>query len=251
MKKIFTPVIILSFLTGTCSVFAYEMSSDNYRIWEGSINVGGSENQTSTSYKLRESIGEPVVGTATSTSYKLKMGYQPMLESYISLSLSTTSVQMLPSIGGLSGGNATGTFSATVITDNPGGYSLYVNASNSPALTSGSYSFADYTLAGADPDYSWSVNSDASEFGFSPEGADIIQKFKDNGTDTCATSTNDTADKCWHNFSTSNEQISKVYSSNHPLGVATTIKLQAESGADNLQEEGSYQAVITATAVAN
>lgn len=251
MRQFLILIIIFSLLEVTYSVFAYEMSSSNYRIWESSINVGGLDVQTSTSYRLRETVGEPVVGEATSTSYKLKMGYQPMLETYISFSVSTSSVELLPSIGGLTGGTATGSYTATVITDNPAGYSLYVNASTSPALKSGSYSFADYTSAGVDPDYNWLINSTDSEFGFTPEGTDIVQKFKDNGSDTCAVSTNDTADKCWYNLSTSNENISQTYSSNHPLGTQTTIKLQVQSGTGHFQEEAIYQGIIISTAVAN
>ncbi|MFC1789718.1 hypothetical protein ACFLYY_01940 [Patescibacteria group bacterium] len=252
-KIIFTCIISLFLGSFPFLTFSQpDMTSTNYNIWETSINVGGLDIQTSTSYTLRESIGEPIVGESTSTSYKLKSGYQPMLESYISLSVSTDTVVMLPNIGGVSGGIATGTFFATVITDNPAGYSLSVNASTSSALQSGSDSFADYTPASAEiPDYNWSISSNTSEFGFSPEGADITQKFKDNGADTCATSTNDTASKCWYNFLTSDENIALKYSSNHPSGAQTTVKLQAESGSNNIQTSGLYQAVITTTAVVN
>lgn len=250
MKKLFITIIVFGLSASAFSSFAYEMSSTNYRIFESSVNVGGQDIQTSTNYRVRESIGEVAIGDANSESYKLRAGYQPMLESYISLSVSSSSVQMLPNISGLAGGTATGTFFATVITDNPGGYSLYVNASTSPALKSGSDSFADYT-PGANPDFSWSVLDTASEFGFTPEGADIVQKFKDNGSDTCATSTSDTADSCWYNFSTSNETISRLYSSNHPSGTQTAIKLKAQSGTSNVQAPGTYQAVITTTAIAN
>ncbi|MFH1894282.1 MAG: hypothetical protein ABH813_00025 [Patescibacteria group bacterium] len=253
-KKIFLALLTSVLITGIFPILVFgqpDMTSTNYKIWESSVNVGGQDVQTSTSYRLRESIGETAAGESTSTSYKLRMGYQPMLESYISLSVSTTSVQMLPDIDGATGGIATGTFSATVITDNPAGYSLYVNASTSPALKSDSYSFADYTPATAGtPDYAWSIIAAVSEFGFSPEGSDITQTFKDNGS-SCATSTQDTTDKCWYNFSTTARQISRVYSVNYPLGTATTIKLQAQAGSARMQETGTYSAIITTTAVAN
>ncbi len=253
-NKIFLALLTSVLITGTFPFLAFsqpDMTSTNYKIWESSVNSGGTDVQTSTSYGLRESIGEAAVGEATSTSYRLKMGYQPMLESYLSLSVSTDSIAMLPSINGVAGGTATGTFSATVITDNPAGYSLYFNASTSPALKSGSYSFADYTPAAANtPDYTWSIVSADSEFGFSAEGADIAQIFKDDGS-SCATSSQDTADKCWYGFSTTAQQVSQVYSVNYPLGTATTIKLQAQAGAARMQEAGTYSAIITTTAVAN
>jgi len=252
--KVFSICIIVCFLAGVYPFFAFgqpDMTSTNYKIWESSVNVGGQDVQTSTSYGLRESIGETVIGEATSTSYRVRTGYQPMLESYISLSVSTGSVTMLPAINGVTGGTATGTFSATVITDNPAGYSLYVNASTSPALKSSSYSFADYTPATAGtPDYVWSVGVSASEFGFSPEGSDISQTFKDNGV-SCATSTQDGADKCWYSFSTTSRQISQAYSVNYPLGTMTAIKLQAQAGSSRAQEAGTYSAIITTTVVAN
>jgi hypothetical protein len=228
----------------------YEMGSTNYRIWESSVNSGGMDNQTSTSYRLRESIGEVGTGEATSTSYKLRAGYQPMLESYISLSVSTDTVAMLPSIGGISGGIATGTYAATVITDNNAGYSLYVSASTSPALKSISSSFTDYTAVAGTPDYAWAISATSSEFGFSPEGVDITQMFMDNSS-LCATGTSDTVNKCWYSFATTTQTIASRYSSNHTGGSATTIKLQAQSGSSHIQESGTYQAQIITTAVSN
>lgn len=251
MKKITFVFVIIYLLGGAYSVFAYVMSSSNYRIQSDSVNVGGVY-QTSTNYKMEDTIGEIATGISTTTLYKLKAGYQQMQESYISISFSDPSVNLLPSIGGLSGGTATGTATTTVITDNEAGYSLYLKATSSPALSSGLFYFSDYTPAAAGtPDYSWLILADSSEFGFSPEGSHIVQKFKDNGADTCAVGANDTADKCWYNFLSSNENIALSYSSNHPSGTQTIIKLKGESGASNLQEEGTYQGVIIATAVAN
>ena len=251
-KKNFSIFIILYLSTFAYSVFAYEMSSTNYRIWDSSINVGGQDIQTSTNYQLRESIGESVAGTATSTSYRLNMGYQPMQETTISLT-SSLDVTLSPNIGGLSGGAANGTTSWKVITDDPAGYTLSIRASTTPALATSSYSFADYTLAAAGiPDYTWLVPATTSEFGFTPEGTDIAQKFKNNGSNTtCATGTNDTVDKCWYNFSTSNENIALRYSSNHPSGTNTVVKFRAESGTSYIQENGVYQATITVTAAVN
>jgi hypothetical protein len=253
-KKIFLVSIFSALLAGIFPILVLgqpDMTSTNYRVWESTVNVGGQDIQTSTSYDLRESIGEAVVGESTSTSYKLKMGYQPMLESYLSLSVSTDSVVLLPSIGGVTGGTATGNFFATVITDNVAGYSLFINASTSPALKVGSYSFADYTPTVANtPDYNWSIIATTSEFGFSPEGTDITQTFKDNGS-TCATSTQDMPDKCWYNFTTTTQQVSQLYSANYPAGGTTTIKLQAQAGSSRMQEPGIYQAQIMTTAIAN
>jgi len=248
---ILIPVLVVSFFVLQSKVQAYEMASTSYRIQESSVNVGGLDSETSTSYKLRETIGESAIGTATSTSYKLQMGYQPMISGYISLSVSASSVTLLPAISTISGGTATSSYTATVTTDNPGGYALYVVASTNPALKSGANSFADYAPAiEATPDFVWSVAANASEFGFTPEGTDIAQRFLDNGLDECATSSSDTADACWYGFSTSTENIASASSANDPSGTITTIKLKAESGSSKSQAAGAYQAVITSSAVA-
>lgn len=250
-KKLLIVITIIFLTANICSVLAYEMASTSYRIQESSVNVGGLDSQTSTSYRLRETIGEAAVGTATSTSYKLQMGYQPMLVSFISLSVSTTSVELLPAIGAIAGGIATSSYSATVITDSAGGYSLYAVASTNPALKSGANSFVDYLPAiGATPDFTWLVAATTSGFGFTPEGDDIVQKFLDNGADTCNTGSSTTSDACWYGFSTSTEAIATALSPNTPSGTATTIKLKAESGSSNSQTAGAYQATITTSAIA-
>jgi len=244
-------LIFISVFALQSEIRAYEMGSDNYRIQESSINVGGLDSQTSTNYKLRETIGETVIGTATSTSYKLQMGYQPMIASFISLSVSTSSVELLPIIGAVAGGVATSSYSATVITDNGGGYSLYVEASTDPALKSGANSFTDYLPVSIGvPDFNWSVDSNTSGFGFTTEGIDVAQKFLDNGLDECATSSSNTADACWYGFSTSSEPIATAFLPNVPAGTETTVKLKAESGSSNYQAAGAYQATITTSAIA-
>ena len=253
-RKILSFIVVSVFLVSTSffilqsKVLAYEMASTSYRIQESSVNVGGLDSEASTSYKLRETIGEVAVGTATSTSYKLQMGYQPMIASFISLSVSPSSVVLLPTISTISGGAATSSYSATVITDSAGGYSLYVVASTNPALKSGANSFVDYV--GGTPDFTWSVDAATSGFGFTPEGDDIVQKFLDNGADTCNIGSSTTSDACWYGFSTSTEAIATALSPNTPSGDETTIKLKAESGSSNYQAAGAYQATITTSAVA-
>ena len=89
---------------------------------------------------------------------------------------------MTPAIPGITGGTATGEATWTVITDNPAGYSLSVKASTSPAMKGQAQgdSFADYTPVNpAVPDYNWSVADSSAEFGFTPEGSDIVSKYKE------------------------------------------------------------------------
>lgn len=229
--------------------FGFVRSSANYRIQADSLNVGGAR-EFSTNYRSEETIGEIASDESQSASYKIRAGYQQMLETYIAIT-SPADVTMSPDIPGIGGGSATGSAVWTVTTDNPAGYTAYINASTSPALKSGADSFADYTSAqSGTPDFTWSVASSASEFGFTPEGANLVQKFLDNGS-SCGIGSGDTANACWYNLATSTFNIASSSSSNHPGGTATNVKFQAEVGSANVQPDGVYETTITVTATAN
>jgi len=255
-NKVLISIVIFSFLIGVYSVNAYVMSSPNYRIRSDSINIGGTR-QTSASYRMEDTIGEIASDESASASYRLKAGYQQMQEVYISIS-APADVTMNPAIAGVTGGTGDGQASWTVITDNPAGYTLAIKASISPALecssggcSVGIDSFADYTPTTVGvPDYDWLIAPADSEFGFTPEGVHIVQKYRDDGN-ACNTGINDTINACWYNFSTSDENIASSSSSNHPSGTSTTVKFKAQSGSSHLQVAGIYSATITATATAN
>jgi hypothetical protein len=230
------------------SVAAYVMGSSNYRIQTDSVNFGGTEDATSTSYGVRDTMGEIATGPSTGSSYNMFAGYRQMLEAYISIT-SPADVTLNPNISGSTGGTGSGSTFWTVTTDNTGGYSLTIKSSTDPALQSGGDNFADYTPAGADPDFSWSVAAADSEFGFTPEGGDIVQKYQDNGS-ACNAGSGNTSDSCWWYFSTSEEAIATANTGNHPTGASTTVKFQAEAGASSSQAAGTYTATIVVTALA-
>ena len=226
-------------------VLSQVMESSNYRIQSDSINFGGARSESS-SYALEDTLGEIATGESESGSYKLKAGYQQMLVSTIAITspsdVTMTSIEN-------SGGTSNASVVWTVTTDERAGYTLGVEASTDPALASGANSFADYTPAGADPDFSFSVAASASEFGYSPEGDDIASRFQDNGS-ACNAGASDAADSCWDGFSTTNESVALSSFANHNTdGTATTIKLRAEIGSGASQVAGTYSATITATAV--
>ena len=228
-----------------------EMAGTNYRIQSSSVNTGGIDVSTSTTYRIEDTLGEVATGESAGTLYKIKAGYRQMQESYISIS-GGGAVTMAPSIGGLTGGTASGTTSVTVITDNGSGYSLSIKAGSSPALMSGGNSFADYTpTATSTPDYAWGINAADSEFGFTPEGTDIVQKYKDDNGSSCNTGSNDTPSKCWYGLTTSNESIASSVAANSPSGTQTTVRFQAQSGSSHIQSPGTYTAEITLTAITN
>lgn len=240
--------VIWCLVLGAWPVLAYVMSSDSYRIQQDSVNIGGTEDSASDSYKLKDTAGEIATGKSSSDSYNLYAGYRQMNETYISIS-SPDNVTLTPAILGVTGGTGSSSAAWIIITDNPAGYSLTIKASSSPALVSGAYSFADYTPAGANPDFTWSVASIDSEFGFTPEGDDIIQKFLDNGT-SCNIGSSNAANSCWYYLSSATaETIVQSTSANHPSGAATTVKFRATSGSSHIQVEGTYTATTTVTAL--
>ena len=169
---------------------------------------------------------------------------------------SPADVDMSPDIPGMTGGNSDGNCTWTVITNNLAGFNMGLTASTTPAMQDVSAnSFADYTPAGAPPDFDWSVAAADSEFGFSPYGtttpANVAAAFKYTGT-TCNSGTTTADGKCWRGFN--GATAIPVFSRSTPTtssGEAEKINYKATSGASHFQIAGTYHAYITATATTN
>lgn len=239
--------IMVGIFAFTGLTHGYVASSTNYQIQSDSINIAGATS-TSANYSLEDTVGEVGTGTSTSSNYAVSAGYRAMLGSFISLS-APSDVTLSPALDVTTRGASTGSASWTVTTDNSAGYTLKVSASTDPALKSSSDSFLDYNPAGANPDYTWSISNTTSAFGYSPEGSDIVSRFKDNGS-VCATGSSNGSNTCWDGFTTSDVTVAQGSSANTPSGVSTTLKFQAEIGSTKTQTAGSYSAVITVTATA-
>lgn len=239
------PLALLFFLLLTTNAFA-QMSSSSYKIPSDSLNAGGQQSSSGL-YNLVDTAGELGTGDSASGTYAINAGFLSEQATYISIT-AAGSVSMSPSISGVSGGTGSGSMSWTVVTDSAAGYALNIHSTTTPAMRSAGSSFADYTPAGSDPDFTWSVASTDSEFGFTPEGADVISRFKDNGS-ICNSGSSNTTDKCWDAITTSDTLIAQSSAGNHPSGTLTTVKVQAESGTTHIQPNGSYTATIVATAV--
>ncbi len=230
------------------AVFAANMNSVNYSIDTDSVNFGGTENSSSVDYIVSDTLGELGTGFASSTNYGLYAGYRILQSSYISISASPDVV--MTEITGLGGEESNGNASWTVITDNIAGYEMYIRSETEPALmdaATGAY-FGDYTPSGAEPDYFFTVAADESAFGFSVEGNDIADRFKDDG-ENCNGELYDTQDRCWDGLSTSEKTIARRESSNHPHGTVTTVKYQVAIGAAKIQDSGAYASNISVTAI--
>jgi len=242
-KKILVAIVVFH-LAVPFFAFSQVMESTSYKIRSDSVNFGGGLG-TSVSYTTEDSVGEIATGPSESSTYRLRAGYQQMQETSIAItSPADIAMSALDSSGGVSNASATW----TVTTDDPAGYTLSIRASTDPALTSGPNSFADYTPALTDPDYDFSVAASDSEFGYSPEGTDVVTRFLDNSA-SCNAGAGNTADKCWDGLTMLNSAIAASTASNHITGTATTVKFRAEIGASKNQSAGSYTATITVTAV--
>ena len=232
-----------------------QMQSESYKIQSDALSANG-DIITSAGYKLNFTTGEIATGKGTGTNYNIHAGYQRMQPGTITLS-APSDVIFSAGLGGVTGGQREDTILWTVTTDAAGGYELYVKASTNPALqcasggcSVGGDTIANYTEASAGvPDYTWSIATTAAEFGFTPEGADVFSKYLDNGS-ACNTDSGETSSRCWYGFTTSNEKVTSSGTPNHPTGTATTVRLRVESGTAHITPGGSYQATITATAIA-
>jgi hypothetical protein len=242
MRYVFALVLLSISCVGI--VFAQEMSSDNFSITSDSINVGGLRS-TSSSYTLEDTAGDIATGISSSTNFTLYAGYQKQNTADISLTPGAD-VVMSPALGGITGGTSNGSSTFTVISANDPGYMVTIKASSSPALTDGVNSFADYTPSGAAPDFMFSVGAGTSEFGFSPEGTDIVSMFKDNGS-TCNTGSSDASLACWGALTTVNQTIVQRTSATASTGVPTTLNFRAAIGSGHIQPEGVYVSTTTIT----
>lgn len=241
---IFSSTIIFSILCPWNNIIAETMGSSTYKIQSDSVNVGGVDSSSST-YKLNDTLGESGTGDSNSANYYMHAGFWQMQNSY--LAISSPSDLELAHIGGLSKQTSEGNMSWTVTTDNIAGYTMSIASTTTPALKSAYDSFDDYIPASSDPDFEFNNPSTGSSFGFSPEGTEASDRFRDNGS-VCGTGSNETEAKCWDGLSTTPKVMAGSSSSNHPSGSTVSARLRAETGVDHIQTAGDYTVTIVVTA---
>lgn len=241
---LFTPLVLL----GTSVVTAQVMQGSSYQIMSDSVNVGGVYS-TSSSYTLEDTTGEVATGVSISSSFTLRAGYQQMQPITISMT-QPDSVLLDPSIPGLAGGVSNGSTSVTVITDNPAGYEVLIEAAGSPAMQAdgGTYTIADYTPGGS-ADYTFSIGLTDAHLGYSVLSDDAESRFLHSGSAPCGTGSTNTAQTCWDGLSTTPEAIITGASSNHPSGTESVLYFRVGVGGDVVQAPGVYVATTTLTAL--
>lgn len=220
-------------------------SSSNYQMQSDSVNVGGGL-ATSTSYGQESTVGEIATGPSDSTTYSLRAGYQQMQEVYLSLAVSGD-VTMSPNLPGVTGGTSNGSSTFTVITDSPAGYQLAIQAENSPAMQSSVGTIADYD-PGAAPSFSFPIASSEARFGFTPEGADVVQTFFEAGG-ICGLGSEKSFLTCWDGLETAPYTIAQGAGANHPSGATTTVYFRVRVGSSAGVMAGVYTATTTVTAL--
>lgn len=238
-------VVSYTYFYNLATVRAQVMQSSNFQIESDSVNFGGGLS-SSTNYISQDTLGEIATGESGSASYGMWAGYQQMQEVYLAMT-PASNVVMDTEIGGITGGTSNGSTTVTVTTDNRAGYSLSISAENNPAMQDGVNSISDYDDGGT-PDFSFNTGPADSHFGYSPEGLDVVDIFKDNGG-LCGAGALETADACWDGLTTSDVEISQGTGSNHPSGSETVVKFKVWVGGTVNQAEGSYVATTTITAL--
>lgn len=221
-------------------------TSNNYQIQSDSINVGGGLS-TSTSYSQESTFGEIATGISDSGTYSLRAGYQQMQEIFLSLAVSGD-VLMSPDLPGVTGGVANGSSTLTVLTDNPAGYQLTLVSENNPAMQNGPYSIANYD-AGLEPDFAFNTSGSDAHFGYSPEGADVVNDFLDDGGVCAEGGSLDTPLACWEGPSTTPRIIASGTGGNVPSGATTTVQFRVGIGSGAGVVAGVYTATTTITAL--
>lgn len=251
-SKIIISLVIAGLVVGA-PVLAYVMSNDYYNIQIDSINFAGGLSSSS-DYNLEDTLGEVGSGYSGNAYYDLSAGYQQPDQFYLALT-TVDKVSLTPFIFGVTGGTARGSAQVLVKTNSPGGYTLMARASGTPALiasTTGDFFYNYRTASAGVPDLEWNINSASSSFGFTVDGSDIVQKYRDDGIDCNQTTDIGSPDTCWSELSATDETVAYGSTYNHETGgTITTMSFRAESGTANVQPPGLYEAYVTVTAFMN
>lgn len=202
-------------------------------------------------------FAEPGVGySATTATSQFTISQSVTAE--VAFKTPATNVSLAPAIGGLTGGDATGTTQVVVVTNDRLGYQMTIQASSSsgamlgnsnPANTIPGYSPA---VAGI-PDYNFTVPANSAEFGYTvlaSSSADVTAFFKNNGSACNTGSTND-AGHCWLNATNTPFTIVSTSGPTTPSGSTTTlvfhVKIQANPSPTI--PDDTYVATTTLTAM--
>lgn len=245
LALLFIPLVLGMFGVSVAQV----MQSTNYQIDSDSVNVTGGFSE-STSYQMESTVGEVATGDSDSSNFSVRAGFQQMQAVQISLS-PISSVVLSPTIPGVTGGTANGSTTFTVITDNPAGYEVTIQAEGEPAMqeVQSANTIADYAPT-TTADYDFRLNSSDAHLGYSIESPAAASRFTTiaNSCDPTIPGSNE-ALQCWDGLSTTTAVIAREATANQPAGTDTTIHFRVGIGGAVNQAPGTYVATTTVTAL--
>lgn len=188
-------------------------------------------------FMIEPQVGRAITGTDFSIRQEIGAEISFLVQAANVTMFSTSSSQ----ISGITGGNATGTTQAVVLTNNATGYYMEIdfadpdgdgtimrrdNGGTSTASIK-NYSTSTPYSGAVEPGYAFSFSSTAAMFAYTVTASsadDIDQSFKSSGT-TCNVGTNTTADTCWMTPSTTAFRIIQT-SIAAPQGSTSTVKFR-------------------------
>lgn len=142
MKKTNKSYLAVLIIVLVFPVAVFAMGSTNYRINDDVIGAGGNNVGGSTNYNLYDTVGEPVIGDSTSSSYVMHAGFWTSLTTSIALQVDASTVNL----GSFIPENpATGQSNLTVTTDAWGGYDLLINDNKALTHTDATTTIANYS----------------------------------------------------------------------------------------------------------
>jgi len=210
------------------------MSSSNYQIWQDAISVGGGEDQTSSNFSLKDTLGEFGVGNSSSTNNGLKPGFRSAEfysgQSILTFSVSPSSIEF----GNLSKtATAAGSVSLSVLTNSYTGVSVTYTGNT---LTCSACTGIN-TISAIGAAASGSIIG-TSQFGFNA--------IYSSGTSPVASSVSPYNSAGSYAFSSGDE----VVSSTGPIN-ETVFNVNFIANIKGNEKSGIYTTTITYTATAN
>ena len=178
------------------------MYGNRFQLWQASVLSGVGM----ISLMFVFLVLEPTVSQAVTNTFSIRQ----QVTSEIALTLSAANVVMVGSLGGVTGGNATGSVSVAVLTNSTTGYTMDVSFQNSPAMkgeVTNSTAIRNYGSS-TEPTYLF-FGSTSAQFAYTvaaSSSSDVDSSFLNNGT-ACNTGTAMTGNTCWMGASTTNFRI--------------------------------------------
>lgn len=194
---------------------------------------------------------EPIVSQAATSTFSVRQ----QVTAEISFTLSAANVAMVGALGGVTGGNATGSVSVAVLTNSTTGYTMDISFQNTPAMkgeVTNSTAIGNYGTTSV-PTYQYFSSSSAT-FAYTvaaSSSSDVAPAFLNNGT-ACNTGTNMTANTCWMGAtSTSNFRIINRSTAAATTTATTTLqfKVLIPNNPTVAVSSDFYTATATLTAV--